>query len=396
MGPSPLTPEERAAYERELGPQRIRTAREFSVLASVLYALFGILDWWAIPSALLQVWTVRAVVVLWLLGLLAYTRSAHFLRHYVPVMVATFVVAGAGIELMILLAGPQDVARWLYYTGLILVTMGLYTFTFLPVAVLAVIGYGLVALYLAIAIGVQDMTRPGDWQALLANAFFLVSANVIGIIGAWQRQRLLLEGFRLRQRLRLDLQRTEEEKRQSGWLAAHDPLTGLANRAALMEQLHGWLGATHDASARLAVLFVDLDGFKQVNDRQGHLVGDEVLRVVARRLQRCVRERDLVARLGGDEFAILLMLDGGDAGAVARVVAAVQEACAQPIVEQGHSLTLGASVGVALAPDEGREAQQLLQLADARMYEAKARQRKQVAPAASPSGEVGKPPPLAQ
>ncbi|TSE23885.1 putative signaling protein [Tepidimonas sediminis] len=379
MDVTPAGSDARDAYERELGPQRIRTAREFAVLGATLYALFGILDWWAIPSALHAVWLVRAVVVAWLLGLLALTRWPGFLGHYPAIMVTSFVVVGLGIEVMVLLAGPHDLARWLYYTGLILVVMALYTFTYLPVWILGGVGFGLVVLYLLIAVGAQRMTGPGDAEALLAHAFFFVSANIIGVIAARQRQRLLHEGFWLRQRLRGELQRTVREKELTEWRALRDPLTGLANREALMRQLRARLAAVRQGRGQVVVLFVDLDGFKQVNDQLGHAVGDEVLRIVARRLERCVRDRDLVARLGGDEFAVVLWLeDGGDEAVVQRVAQAIEEAAAQPIVEPDVPLPLGASVGVARHPQDGEEAAQLLRVADARMYEVKARRHQRL------------------
>lgn len=377
MTPKAMSPAEQSAYERELGPARIRSAREFAVLAAVLYALFGILDWWAIPSAVRAVWAVRAGVVAWLLCLLAYTYRPDFLRRYAVAILSSFAVVGAGIEAMIVLAGPGDLARWLYYTGLILVVMALYTFTYFTPWVLGVIGFGFLGVYLLIAVEVQRMTQPGDWAALLAHVFFFASANVIGLMAAWQRQRLLHEGFWLRQRLRTELQRTVQEKQQTEWLALRDPLTGLANRAALMQHLQSRLVAAQEGQGRVVVLFVDLDGFKQVNDEYGHAVGDDVLRVVARRLERCVRDRDLVARLGGDEFAVVLWLegDGDDTAVVPRVTRAIEESAAQPIVEPDVGLPLGASVGVAQYPQDGHDGARLLQVADARMYDTKATHR---------------------
>lgn len=372
MGFGTLTAEERQAFERDLGGQRIRNARVLAVMGGILYALFGLLDWWAIPSALWEVWAIRAIVVIWLAGLYWLTRTAFFRVHYATVMVATFLVLGAGIEMMVLLAGPQDVARWLYYTGLILVVMALYTFTFLSVWVLAAVGFSFAVLYLMIAVAGQGMSRGSDASVLLANCFFLFSANVIGVVAAIQRQRLLQESFQLRQKLRVRLARTMSEKERSEWMARHDPLTGLANRAALMQQLQRGLEAARSGRGRVAVLFVDLDGFKTINDRLGHEAGDQVLRTVAQRLKRSVRERDLVARLGGDEFAVVLWLDAdGDPAAIDRVVQAIEEVVAQPFDDPPIGRALGASVGVACSPEDGDDPQQLLRRADANMYRVK-------------------------
>lgn len=377
MDQDAMTPEARSAYERELGPTRMRSTREFAVLGAALYALFAILDWWAIPSALVQVWVVRGGVVAWLLGLLAFTYRPGFLQHYAMTMVISYAIVGAGIEAMVMMAGPDDLARWLYYTGLILVIMALYTFTYLAPWILGVIGFGFLVAYILIAIEVQHMNQPSEVGALLAHGFFFTSANIIGLIAAWQRQRLLLEGFWLRQRLRGELQRTVREKQHTEWLALRDPLTGLANRTALMQHLQARLEAAQQGHGRVVVLFVDLDGFKQVNDHYGHAVGDDVLRVVARRLERCVRDRDLVARLGGDEFVVVLWLEGGgdEAAVVTRVVGAIEDTTPQPIVEPDVALPLGASIGMAQYPQDGSDGARLLQVADARMYEVKASRR---------------------
>ena len=161
------------------------------------------------------------------------------------------------------------------------------------------------------------------------------------------------------------------------WLARTDPLTGLTNRLGLLEQLEELL---HDDRAQpLAVLFVDLDGFKDVNDGFGHQTGDLVLVEVGRRLASCVRQHDLVARLGGDEFVLLLRSAPADLPAVMaeRVAAAVS----RPFTVSDTELSLSASVGVA-RPDLAAGAQQVLWDADRAMYQAKLRREVATAPPA--------------
>ncbi|MGH8890033.1 MAG: putative bifunctional diguanylate cyclase/phosphodiesterase, partial [Acidothermaceae bacterium] len=149
----------------------------------------------------------------------------------------------------------------------------------------------------------------------------------------------------------------------------HDTLTDLPNRALFLERgraaLHGC-----DASGQVAVLFLDLDGFKAVNDAQGHLVGDNLLTLVADRLRHCVGPGDTVARLGGDEFAILIV--GPDAERVARQVAdRVRQVLAQPFVLDGREVTLAASTGIAVTDGGTETADQILRNADLAMYRAK-------------------------
>ena len=154
------------------------------------------------------------------------------------------------------------------------------------------------------------------------------------------------------------------------FMATHDDLTNLANlnflEALFTQALHQH--ARHQE--KLALLFLDLDGFKAVNDQYGHHVGDELLVKVAAVLQYCVRKSDTVARFGGDEFVILLtsLLDKDDAAIVAEKILLYLQRPFQLSACQAH---IGVSIGIALYPDDGVDSQQMMQIADSLMYSAK-------------------------
>jgi diguanylate cyclase (GGDEF)-like protein/PAS domain S-box-containing protein len=150
--------------------------------------------------------------------------------------------------------------------------------------------------------------------------------------------------------------------------AMRDPLTGLANRTLLLDRLSHLVGGEEIHTGSMAVVFVDLDGFKAVNDEHGHAVGDAVLREVANRLRAAVRDADMVGRLGGDEFVVLCRLpDGRGLPALReRIVAAIDE----PIEVGARQISVRASVGGALV-EHGADAGVVLDLADADMYRAK-------------------------
>ena len=154
----------------------------------------------------------------------------------------------------------------------------------------------------------------------------------------------------------------------------HDSLTGLSNRALLMERLTLCLEKARHGAKRLAVLFLDLDLFRAINDGFGHDVGDSIFREVARRLLQCVRDGDTVARVGGDEFIVLLpeIARSEDATTVARKLL---EAVAQPFELDGRRVDLTTSIGVAVYPDDGQDPEALLRNADAAMARAKERGR---------------------
>ncbi|HEX4598336.1 MAG TPA: diguanylate cyclase, partial [Burkholderiaceae bacterium] len=154
-------------------------------------------------------------------------------------------------------------------------------------------------------------------------------------------------------------------------LAHCDPLTGLANRMVLRERLGRFVGQPANTRVRSALLFIDLDNFKTINDTLGHSVGDAVLQIVAGRLHSVVRERDLLARLGGDEFAIVLS-EAGSKEEVATIAQRLLRGLAMPCVAQGCSVTVGATVGIALLPEHGASIDEALGNADLALYAAKA------------------------
>ena len=156
------------------------------------------------------------------------------------------------------------------------------------------------------------------------------------------------------------------------FLATHDVLTSLPNRSLLEARIDHATALAQRMGAQIAVLFVDLDRFKTINDTLGHAAGDVVLKVVAARLQECVRESDTVARVGGDEFTVIVSHIAGREEA--RLVAAKIAAAIAIPFELGHpkrDVRIGTSIGIAVYPTDARDAETLIKAADAGMYEAK-------------------------
>ncbi|MBF0095441.1 MAG: diguanylate cyclase [Alphaproteobacteria bacterium] len=165
---------------------------------------------------------------------------------------------------------------------------------------------------------------------------------------------------------------TEQRQREdvARHRAFHDVLTGLPNRALLQDRLEQALTQARRRRGGLAVLFLDLDGFKPVNDQYGHQVGDELLRRVAERLRDHVRETDTVARIGGDEFVILLT-NVTDRFSVDRAAGSILRALAQPVPVGDITVTVGVSIGIATFPEAGSDPAELIANADKAMYLAK-------------------------
>ncbi len=179
-----------------------------------------------------------------------------------------------------------------------------------------------------------------------------------------------ISGALLNRSLRYALERRQLEEHLHR-LAHHDALTGLPNRKLFYDRLARAVAAARRHERPLALMLLDLNEFKQVNDTWGHQVGDELLRQVADRLSRCLRSTDCVARLGGDEF-ILYVSDLGDIQDTARIAAKLIESMGEPCVIGGNPYTIRCSLGIALHPEDGDDIEVLVREADAAMYAAKA------------------------
>ena len=168
----------------------------------------------------------------------------------------------------------------------------------------------------------------------------------------------------------LDITDRKKSEEEIIHLASHDGLTGLPNRRLLMDRLDQALARSHRSKDTVAVLFLDLDNFKPINDTMGHRQGDDVLKMMAERLQGCLRETDTVARFGGDEF-VVIMTDIKDNNDVTTLAENLNKALSEPFAIGGRETALSASIGIALYPDHAHVSESLLTLADHAMYQAK-------------------------
>jgi diguanylate cyclase (GGDEF)-like protein/PAS domain S-box-containing protein len=215
----------------------------------------------------------------------------------------------------------------------------------------------------------HDLRRDGRWQGQLWNRrkngeLFLEWLRIGVVAGADGEARRYVNVFNDITELR----RKDEHIRH---LAFHDPLTGLPNRALLLDRLEHTLAAAARNAGRPALLFIDLDRFKHINDSLGHDAGDQLLKEMAQRLRACVRESDTLARMGGDEFVLLLehVPESAQCAALARKLI---DRLSLPMALNGHTVQVGASLGLACFPDDGASAVELMKCADVAMYAAKA------------------------
>ena len=171
------------------------------------------------------------------------------------------------------------------------------------------------------------------------------------------------------QLLQQEIQECQRRQEHIHWMTHYDALTGLPNRTYLLEYSQEALQQCRANDTPLAVIFLDLDRFKHVNDSLGHKVGDALLQQIAKRLRDSIRDQDTVVRLGGDEFVVVL--PGSNGQGAARVAKKLQEASLQPYQIGRHELSMAPSMGIAVFPDDGKDMDALTQAADVAMYHAK-------------------------
>jgi len=307
-----------------------------------------------------------------LLSLLSYRHGAQFLSATGVVFAGMAVWVG----LVSLRRGNPSARLFLFAWILLLIgagAMGLRTLNAIPTNALTLyglqIGSALEMLLLSFALAdrINHMRR----EKLAAQAEALASERQVREMLENNERRLearVTERTRELEEANAQLRENEERFR---YMAQHDPLTGLANRVLLYDRLEHLLHRSKRSGAGFAILMIDLDGFKQVNDTHGHAAGDLLLSHIATRLQKRMRASDTIARIGGDEFAVLLEPTAGSEEAQ-RVGDNLLAEVMQPVeLEDGVVATVGGSIGVALWPRDGEDAETLLRAADRAMYRAK-------------------------
>lgn len=349
---------ERTFRRESLGRVRLHGRMAIGVGMPV-YLLCGLLDIWHVPAeASAGVWATRLAALMVPTLVLVASFTPLFARYAQGLLSSVCVAAGVGL-IGIQAQLPVESAHY-YYPALVMLTF--FTYNFIGVRfpyALAIDLTLLVAYNLVCALWLDYPPH-----ILLGHDVFIVSSNLIGGTTGYlvehQRRQLFLRERELRQQRQYHRDRS-----------LHDPLTGLANRELLIERIERAVAGSARDGVCHAGCFIDLDGFKALNDSLGHEVGDRLLIQVGERLQACLRKTDTVARIGGDEFFVLAT--GLDDEREARLLAEkLLAALREPFSGVPDGLSLRASVGVCLFPYPGMSVAGIIRQADMAMYEVKA------------------------
>ena len=359
-----------AEYQLFLNDEKIRLGRLLAVLGFLLYSVFALVDYWALPSAFHIAIYVRLETLFLIFLAFAFSYHSKFINYYSAVLTLNFIVIIGSIGFLIYLATPSDYAYNSYFSGFMIIMVALFSWTYLKLFITAFISIASILAYVGLELFLRDQGT--DKVAVIMTNLFLLSGSVIfGFLAQVQRDRYLRQNFMMQKSLAKSYKEKAEEAKKHEYLANHDALTGLPNRRYMTELLEISMKTAEERGKVLFILFLDLNGFKQVNDIYGHAAGDKVLNVVAKRLELAIRSGDLVSRLGGDEYLIGLMVNSDRLDEADNIIEKYTAIISKPMNIEGTQIKVGTSIGLAAYPINGNNISTLIDIADKKMYDDK-------------------------
>lgn len=344
------------SYQEHQRGQFLLAFRAALSLGILINLAFAVDDVWIAPHQLPAIWLIRAFALGTTLVLMAFPRMGPKPCAYR--CLGSLVILMYGTMCWALLCVIPQAATNLYYAGMLLLMAAAD-----PLLYVGFLRGVIISLVLSTATLILLILRDTPLGQIINHAVFLSSALVVTSLGSYQAER----GRRMNFFARCIIEREREESRHQAFF---DPLCNIPNRRLLMQKLEHAMLRCKEMHSYLGLVFIDINNFKQINDRFGHRIGDRVLQDAALRLSGCVRAVDTVARLGGDEFVVLLedLVDSDTPAAfVHRIAASFRTELAIDELKMGYEVSLGYSV----YPGDADTAEALLEAADKRMYDHK-------------------------
>ena len=361
-----ITESQEETFQSYISSDRVKNSRSMCMLGAILFLMFAVIDVFALSSALSEVLLIRGVVIAGLMLGFVLTYQTYFDKYYDYIMSGIYLVVAVGVVMTIYLALPADYASKIYLATLLIVIMTIFAWSYFKLRTSALLIATIISSYAFVAIE-KNVPTAHMW----INIAFLLGATSIGYFSQHIRDNYLRQNFFLQQSLEASVEEITIEADQNAFIANHDALTGLPNRRYINILLEEMLETAKGKNKIMALMFLDLNGFKQVNDVYGHAAGDEVLKIVARRLESATRNGDQISRLGGDEFLVGLLMKEGTLSNLESMAEKFIALISQDMSIEGKQLKIGASIGVAAYPIHANTIDGLLEIADNQMYKAK-------------------------
>lgn len=371
-----IPPELQSKFDLFMENEKINVAKINAYLAIFLVSTSVIIDYWALSKNLYEAFIVRLIAVSATLVVLSIIIIAPkiFALYYKTIVAINYFVLCLCLDYIIYLAQPTDIAFYMYIGGLNIVLLMMYSWATLGQALLFLISAITILGYIVAMTYHKEAAFHNISDIIISNLFMIFASMSAGLLTRQIRDSIQYQNFLLQNSLTKSLNESQRKTDKLSYFLEHDHLTQLKNRRYAEQFINSFIyndKMSHEDNS-LTLLFMDLNGFKAVNDKYGHDVGDEVLKIVAKRLMFCMREGDSVVRLGGDEFVILLPYNIQD-NKLKSLFEKIQNSILSPMKVKGTNidLTLSISIGSSTYPEDADNYNELIKIADAKMYKEK-------------------------
>ena len=365
----PHTKKQRTAFIESVKNEKVTSTRVLAMLGVALFILHSVMDYFGLPKEALYInYPVRGLTVIVLAAIFALTYKPYFTDNYNKIMMFTYFCCGLAVCIGVYISKPDEYIYDVYVVGIIIMISTAFILTYLPLNQAISITAILSLSYVMIKVFVHHDVEGGRFLTLISHVLFLFSVGITASIAQHIRDNLIYKNLKLQKKLKaIAVTKTKEANKQAK-LANMDELTGIPNRRNIKGYIRKALIEAEQSQTLLTLLFIDLNGFKKINDTYGHDSGDKVLEITAKRMLHTIRKEDYLARLGGDEFLIGIKSTQFSAQFINNLCDKLKENIQAPIAFKGHKLQVGASIGIASYPADGKDFEALIKNADKQMY----------------------------
>ena len=368
-----LTTEQELSFQKSLKQEKQHSARIISLLGAALFICLAVINYYALPANEFSNVLPTTLITLLVLGIFySLTYKNCFFKHYSLIGMMTFLTVGLAICVMIALSPPDRYSHNVYYLTLLLLIVTTFSWSYMPRRRSIFVTAVLITTFTAIKINVHNALGE-DLLVLIVSVFFLTASASIVAMSQALRDKYITKNFLLQEQLAINLDEKAQEAKYQKELANRDELTGLPNRRYITKTLDESMQQARQKNLELVIMFLDLNGFKAVNDTYGHDAGDKILTVISDRLKSCIRDEDHLARIGGDEFLIGLLIKKSETDIPERIRKTIRTIVIKPVNFNKYLLKVGTSIGTASYPVDGDNIEALIKIADDNMYTDKIR-----------------------